>query len=129
MSSGIASFKFDNSYQRLPGQFHAHVLPTPVAAPRLIALNEGLCAELGLSATALLTDAAGVFSGNILPEGSASIAQVYAAHQFGNFVPQLGDGRAQDADFGVHVFRHPAHRGDDGAHALNVRFSRPFDAG
>lgn len=94
MSSGNAPFKFDNTYQRLPGQFHAHVLPTPVAAPRLIALNEPLCAELGLGGTVLLKDAAGVFSGNSLPEGAASIAQAYAGHQFGNFVPQLGDGRA-----------------------------------
>ena len=94
MTSRTAPFTFDNSYQRLPGHFHAHVLPTPVSAPQLIALNDALCAELGLNVPELEADASQIFSGNSLPEGAASIAQAYAGHQFGNFVPQLGDGRA-----------------------------------
>jgi serine/tyrosine/threonine adenylyltransferase len=89
-----APFAFDNSYTRLPRHFYAPTAPTPVSAPRLIALNAELSAELGLSAEALAPDAAALFSGNVLPEGAASIAQAYAGHQFGNFVPQLGDGRA-----------------------------------
>jgi uncharacterized protein YdiU (UPF0061 family) len=94
MSFRKTPFTFDNSYQRLPGHFHAHTLPTPVSAPRLIALNTALCAELGLDAQELETEGARIFSGNSLPEGAASIAQAYAGHQFGNFVHQLGDGRA-----------------------------------
>ena len=35
-----------------------------------------------------------IFSGNLVPEGAAPIAQAYAGHQFGGFSPQLGDGRA-----------------------------------
>jgi len=87
-------FAFDNSYTRLPGHFYAWTAPTPVAAPRLLALNAELCEELGLSHEALTRDAAAILSGNVLPEGAASVAQAYAGHQFGNFVPQLGDGRA-----------------------------------
>lgn len=94
MSPSPALFQFDNSYQRLPGQFHARVFPTPVTAPRLIALNEGLCSELGLAFRDLEADAARIFSGNHVPDGAAAMAQAYAGHQFGNFVPQLGDGRA-----------------------------------
>jgi uncharacterized protein YdiU (UPF0061 family) len=82
---------FDNSYARLPGTMHVSVSPTPVEAPRLIAVNAALAAELGLD-PALLTADVGV--GNALLEGMTPIAQAYAGHQFGNFVPQLGDGRA-----------------------------------
>ena len=85
---------FDNSYARLPPQFLADQAPTPVAAPRLIKFNEALARELGLDVEALERDGAAIFSGNQLLPGSRPIAMAYAGHQFGNFVPQLGDGRA-----------------------------------
>ena len=66
-----------------------------VPEPKLIKLNHALAAELGLDAKALdSTEGALIFSGNKLPEGTATIAQAYAGHQFGGFSPQLGDGRA-----------------------------------
>ncbi|ENN86176.1 hypothetical protein RHSP_33590 [Rhizobium freirei PRF 81] len=85
---------FDNSYARLPPQFLAEQAPTPVAAPQLIKFNEALARELGLNVEALRQNAAAIFSGNQLLPGSQPIAMAYAGHQFGNFVPQLGDGRA-----------------------------------
>ena len=88
-------FNFDNSYAReLPGCYVAWP-PAPVEAPRLLFLNRELALELRLelAATAESTLAA-IFSGNALPEGATPIAQAYAGHQFGNFSPQLGDGRA-----------------------------------
>ena len=85
------SFAFDNSYARLPGTMHVEVSPTPVSAPRIIIVNEGLAAELGVDPQALTPEVA---VGNVLPPGATPIAQAYAGHQFGNFVPQLGDGRA-----------------------------------
>jgi uncharacterized protein YdiU (UPF0061 family) len=88
------SFRFDNSYRRLPGHFYALVLPTPVADPRLVALNRPLALELGLDPAVLADGGAGVFSGNRVPDGAEPIAMAYAGHQFGHFVPQLGDGRA-----------------------------------
>ena len=86
---------FDNSYARLPDRFYARQAPAPVAAPTLLALNEGLAAELGLDPAAL-TSAEGVamLAGNLVAEGSEPLAQAYAGHQFGGWVPQLGDGRA-----------------------------------
>jgi len=86
---------FDNTYCRLPERFYARLPPTPVAEPALIAFNEGLCRSLGIDPDAL--DERGwaeVFSGNRLPRGADPIAQAYAGHQFGVFVPSLGDGRA-----------------------------------
>ncbi|WLD57617.1 YdiU family protein [Salinispirillum sp. LH 10-3-1] len=86
---------FDNSYARLPERFFARTSPVRVPEPALIAWNEALSAELNILAdpsdTSLL---ARVFSGNQLPEGADPVAQAYAGHQFGQFVPQLGDGRA-----------------------------------
>jgi len=86
---------FDNSYARLPARFFAPVLPGPVAAPRLVKLNQVLALELGLD-PAVLASPAGVevLAGNRIAEGSEPIALAYAGHQFGGFSPQLGDGRA-----------------------------------
>ncbi|MDO9525870.1 MAG: YdiU family protein [Gemmobacter sp.] len=86
---------FDNSYARLPDRFFAPVLPVPVAEPGLIAVNAALAAEMGLDAKALAgPDWIAVFAGNRVPDGAHPLAQAYAGHQFGNWVPQLGDGRA-----------------------------------
>jgi uncharacterized protein YdiU (UPF0061 family) len=86
---------FDNSYARLPERFYAPVSPAAYPAPRLIQLNHGLAVELGLDPTWLETDEGVAFlSGQYIAEGSTPIALAYAGHQFGNFVPQLGDGRA-----------------------------------
>ena len=82
---------FDNSYARLPTSLYRAVLPTPVAAPRLIRVNEALAHELGIDPASLTAEMA---VGNVLPDGAAPLAQAYAGHQFGHFVPQLGDGRA-----------------------------------
>jgi uncharacterized protein YdiU (UPF0061 family) len=92
-SAGL--FQFDNSYARLPERFYQRIDPTPVAAPRLVRLNEPLARELGLDPSALKSpEAAAIFAGNVIAPGSQPIAMAYAGHQFGNFVPQLGDGRA-----------------------------------
>ena len=86
---------FDNSYARLPERFFARVKPTPVASPRLIKLNEPLARQLGLDPRWLAKmDGVEMLAGNYLPRGSDPIAMAYAGHQFGSFVPQLGDGRA-----------------------------------
>ena len=86
---------FSNSYTRLPEHFFARLSPTPVARPRLITFNELLASELRVDTRGLEPDElAAVFAGNVMPTGAEPIAMAYAGHQFGNFVPQLGDGRA-----------------------------------
>src|SRR5215207_1532109 len=94
-SGGGPAFGFDNSYARLPERFYAQLDPTPVSAPRLIKINEALAEQLGFDPDWLASDA-GVqtLAGNRIHEGSEPIATAYAGHQFGHFVPQLGDGRA-----------------------------------
>src|SRR6266496_4316607 len=94
-TEAIDLFAFDNSYARLPDRFFARLPPTPVAAPRLVRLNEALAQHLGLDPGALATrEGVEILAGNRVPEGGEPLAMAYAGHQFGSFVPQLGDGRA-----------------------------------
>jgi hypothetical protein len=74
--------------------FFARQTPSHAAEPWLIKLNEPLAEELGLDVEALKRDGAAIFSGNLVPDGADPLAMAYAGHQFGSFVPQLGDGRA-----------------------------------
>ncbi|GHD16971.1 YdiU family protein [Tianweitania populi] len=86
---------FDNSYARLPERFFAPFQPSTVSAPLLIQLNEPLARELRLDAEWLKSpDGLQMLAGNSFPEGAQPIAMAYAGHQFGQFSPQLGDGRA-----------------------------------
>jgi uncharacterized protein YdiU (UPF0061 family) len=93
--TGSARFAFDNTFARELEGFYVPWKAAPVARPSLVKLNRELAAELGLDADALSSgEGAKIFAGNEAPEGAATLAQAYAGHQFGNFVPQLGDGRA-----------------------------------
>jgi len=88
-------FAFDNTFARLPEHFYARLDPIPVAAPRIVRVNVELARELGLDADALTSEqGVAVLSGNRVADGAEPIALAYAGHQFGHFVPQLGDGRA-----------------------------------
>jgi serine/tyrosine/threonine adenylyltransferase len=88
-------FPFQNTYAALPDGFFARVAPTPVASPRLIKLNRPLAVRLGLDPDRLASpEGAEILAGKRLPDGAEPIAMAYAGHQFGHFVPQLGDGRA-----------------------------------
>jgi serine/tyrosine/threonine adenylyltransferase len=81
------------TFTQLPPSFYTRVNPTPVHYPTLIQYNHALAKRLGLTETN--PDVlAGWFSGNVLPPGADPVALVYAGHQFGHFVPRLGDGRA-----------------------------------
>ncbi|MDQ8182837.1 YdiU family protein [Pelagicoccus sp. SDUM812005] len=86
---------FDNTYSQLPEQFYQRQDPVPVENPELIRVNRSLAEELGIDADWLeSSEGLAVLAGNAVAEGSEPLAQAYAGHQFGHFVPQLGDGRA-----------------------------------
>jgi uncharacterized protein YdiU (UPF0061 family) len=88
-------FPFQNTYAALPANFFARVAPTPVTSPRLIKLNRPLAIHLGLDPDRLDSpEGAEILAGKRIPDGADPIAMAYAGHQFGHFVPQLGDGRA-----------------------------------
>ncbi len=84
-----------NQYAALPERFYSKQQPATVPAPVLLRTNEKLAEELGIDPAWLTSEeAVQIFSGNRVPESAQPIAQAYAGHQFGGFVPQLGDGRA-----------------------------------
>lgn len=86
---------FDNTYSQLPEHFFARQEPSRVPAPKLIRLNVGLAEKLAIDVAWLESpDGVAMLAGNAIPAGAEPIAQAYAGHQFGGFVPQLGDGRA-----------------------------------
>ena len=86
---------FNNSFVQLGEKFYAKLNPTPVEQPKIVKLNEELSNKLGIDLEMLeLEDWASIFSGNRILPGSEPLAMVYAGHQFGHLVPQLGDGRA-----------------------------------
>lgn len=87
------SFPFDNTYARLPEGFFARQSPVPVRAPSLIVSNDQLASDMGITLGEENT-LAQMLAGNVVPNGAEPLAQLYAGHQFGQFNPQLGDGRA-----------------------------------
>jgi serine/tyrosine/threonine adenylyltransferase len=122
---------FDNSYLRLPERFYSRVDPMKPPAPRLIAINRSLACDLGFDPDWLASrEGVDILTGRVIAEGSEPIATAYAGHQFGNFVPQLGDGRAillgEVVDLHGHrrdiqlkgAGRTPYSRGGDGRAAL-----------
>lgn len=87
--------EFDTTYLDLPDRFYTRVDPTPVSNPEVIRVNTALGEKLGFDAGWLSSDAFAEFAtGNRILESSTPIATVYAGHQFGGWVPRLGDGRA-----------------------------------
>ena len=91
----IQQLEFNNSYSRLPDGFFSTVIPTPLKQPHMISVNTAVAELLGLDASDLHeAHNLAYLSGESLHEGMQPVAQCYAGHQFGSFVPRLGDGRA-----------------------------------
>jgi uncharacterized protein YdiU (UPF0061 family) len=91
----VIHIPFDNRFIQLGEDFFANAQAAPVKQPTMIQFNHVLARELGMVVeNASEAELADLFSGNALPPGAAPVAMAYAGHQFGNFVPQLGDGRA-----------------------------------
>ncbi|MEC4674199.1 MAG: YdiU family protein [Nitrospirota bacterium] len=91
----LTSLAFDNTYARLPDVFFERVNPTPFDAPHLASFNPAAATLIDLDPDEAKQPefADYVCSKRTLP-GSEPIAMLYAGHQFGHYVPQLGDGRA-----------------------------------
>jgi len=92
----LETLSFDNTYARLPEAFYAKLNPTPFSEPPyLVNFNPSAAALLDLDpAQAQRPEFAGVFGGSLLVPGMEPLAMLYSGHQFGVYVPQLGDGRA-----------------------------------
>ena len=91
----LDQLNFDNTFARLPDTFHSRLHPTPLPDPYLISFNANAARLIDLADTETSrADFAEYFIGNRLLPGAEPLSMLYAGHQFGQFVPQLGDGRA-----------------------------------
>lgn len=91
----LHALPFDNAFARLPEHFYARVQPTPLAAPYTVSINPAAAALIDLDPAELAhPEFAHYFTGAKPLPGAEPLAMLYAGHQFGRFVPQLGDGRA-----------------------------------
>ena len=91
----LEQLNFHNTFARLPAAFYSRINPTPLARPYLVSFNANAAGLIDLSATEAARDEfSQCFIGNRLLPGSEPLAMLYAGHQFGHFVSQLGDGRA-----------------------------------
>ncbi|MBV8354360.1 MAG: YdiU family protein, partial [Candidatus Eremiobacteraeota bacterium] len=88
--------QFASGFARLPAEFWESRQPTPVGDPYLVAISPDAARLFGFDPEALARDPAfrALSAGNLVPDGVRPIAAIYAGHQFGGWVPQLGDGRA-----------------------------------
>ncbi len=95
MISRLTDIQLSNTFAQLPRSFCSHVTPTPLRNPTLLAFNRRTAADLGW-ADPIAQDPGFLdwISGARQLPGSQPLAMVYAGHQFGVYVPQLGDGRA-----------------------------------
>lgn len=122
----LTELPFDNTYARLPEAFYQRVAPTPLSAPYLVSFNPAAAALIDLDPEeAGRSEFVAYFSGNRLLDGMDPVAMLYAGHQFGQYVPQLGDGRA--------ILLGEARGGDGSKWDLHLKgagqtaFSRGFD--
>jgi uncharacterized protein YdiU (UPF0061 family) len=91
----LARLRFDNHYARLGPDFSSALAPTPLPAPYRVSVNPDVAALLGIDPADLDTpDFTAIAAGNALPPGAEPVSMLYSGHQFGHYVPQLGDGRA-----------------------------------
>lgn len=94
--ASLDTLNFDNRFARLADAFYSRVAVTPFEEPaRLLSFSEAVAASIGLAQTEFArADLAAIIGGETHWPGTEPLAMVYAGHQFGHFVPQLGDGRA-----------------------------------
>ncbi len=85
-----------NTYARLPEEFYSRLAPTPFSKPAyLVSFNADAAALIDLDPNeAARPEFVDYFSGGRLLPGSEPLAMLYSGHQFGQYVPRLGDGRA-----------------------------------
>jgi len=93
--SPLAALAWDNAFGRLPGHFYTRLAPTPLPEPYFVAASPAAAELIGLAAEALRRpEAVEPLAGSAVVAGTDPLAAVYSGHQFGVYVPQLGDGRA-----------------------------------
>jgi hypothetical protein len=91
----LDSLPFTNRFAQMPAHFYARVKPTPLENAYLLSFNSAAAELINLDpAEATKSEFIAYFNGERAWSGTQPISMLYAGHQFGTYVPQLGDGRA-----------------------------------
>jgi uncharacterized protein YdiU (UPF0061 family) len=91
----LDTLNFQNNYAKLPAAFYRKIDPTPLATPYLVSFNRDAANLIDLDAEIARSERfIATIAGNVVPDGAEPLAMLYSGHQFGTYVPQLGDGRA-----------------------------------
>jgi serine/tyrosine/threonine adenylyltransferase len=91
----LSALPWVNTFGRLPSPFYTRLPPQPLPEPYLVCVSDGAMRDMGLDpGLARSAEFVAIFSGNRIAPGADPLAAVYAGHQFGVYVPRLGDGRA-----------------------------------
>ena len=93
--SSFSNLSLNNTFASLPDDFYSRVRPTPCDEPYMVHFNTELAQQLGIgNDDAHSKEGLAYLSGNALFTNAEPIAMLYSGHQFGQYNPQLGDGRA-----------------------------------
>ena len=91
----LQALQLDNRFAALGENYFSRVTPTPLPDARLLHFNEAAAALIDLDPAEAQNPAfTETMAGNRPLPGGDPLATLYAGHQFGSWVPQLGDGRA-----------------------------------
>lgn len=94
MARTLDQLVFNNSFSQLPASFYTAVTPQPLNDPFLVSFNPRVCQLLELNTKDVATDRfAQIFTGNLPHPSFTPLAMKYTGHQFGQYNPDLGDGR------------------------------------
>lgn len=90
----FSDLQLTTPYLQLNDTLYERVKPTPLEQPYLIAVSQSCAALLGVDEDLKKDEKLlQILNGSIFLKGSEPFAMSYAGHQFGEFVPRLGDGR------------------------------------
>ncbi|MGF1725015.1 protein adenylyltransferase SelO [Photobacterium nomapromontoriensis] len=90
----LSQLIFNNSYRHLPAALGTPLQPQPLSAPFLVSINPQISHILELDPEQASSEQfINVFTGNETLNGFEPIAMKYTGHQFGQYNPDLGDGR------------------------------------
>ena len=91
----LNEIKLEVDYFNFDEKLYQKLKPTPLKNPKLVSYNKQACDLINLDYNECETkDFTDFINGSNILQGSIPYSMVYAGHQFGHFVPQLGDGRA-----------------------------------
>jgi uncharacterized protein YdiU (UPF0061 family) len=90
----LDNLELKQPYLSLDSEFYDLTKPTPLDEPYFISFNPAAAKLIDLESDIDKAKFTALLNGTFLPKNIRPYAMCYAGHQFGNYAPRLGDGRA-----------------------------------